>query len=130
MLAELEEQRRAVARRSEQLDRSRAALEQFRGELGQLHRETLEIRLATEELWVQLSGVAPPAALIQSLGGIRNKLAEHYRSAQSELRRERKRSSLSAPSCSSSMSNSPGRRVNSTRGRPRGWRRTRRRPPG
>ena len=86
MSAELEEQRRAVARRSEQLDRSRAALEQLRGELGQLHRETLEIRLATEELWVQLSGVAPPAALIQSLGGIRNKLADHYRSAQSELR--------------------------------------------
>ena len=86
MLAELEEQRRAVARRSERVDRSRAALEQLRGELGQLHRETLEIRLATEELSAQLSGVAPPAALIQSLGNIRNKLADHYRSAQSELR--------------------------------------------
>ena len=31
----------------------------------------LEIRLATEELWAQLSGAAPPAALVQSLAQIR-----------------------------------------------------------
>ena len=67
------------------MDRSRATLEQLRGELDRLHRETLEIRLATEELWVQLSGAAPPAALVQSLGRIRGKLAEHYRLANAEL---------------------------------------------
>ena len=84
-LADVEEQRRVVGRRAEHVDRSRAALEQLRGELDRLHRETLEIRLATEELWVQLSGAAPPAALVQSLGRIRGKLAEHYRLANAEL---------------------------------------------
>ncbi len=55
------------------------------GQGQRLHRETLEIRLATEELWAQLSGAAPPAALVQSLGRIRGKLAEHYRLANLEL---------------------------------------------
>jgi hypothetical protein len=85
-LAELEEQRRIVRRRGEHVDRGRAAMEQLRGELGRLHRETLEFRLATEELWTQLSGAAPPAALVQSLGRIRSKLAEHFRLANAELR--------------------------------------------
>ena len=84
-MAEVEEQRRAVGRRAEHVDRSRAAMEQLRGELLRLHRETLEIRLATEELWAQLSGAAPPAALTQSLGRIRGKLAEHYRLIHVEL---------------------------------------------
>ena len=85
-LANLEEQRRIVRRRSEHIDRSRTAMEQLRDELGRLHRETLELRLATEELWAQLSGAAPPAALVQSLGRIRSKLAEHFRLANAELR--------------------------------------------
>ncbi len=50
-----------------------------------MHRETLEIRLVTEELWVQLSGAAPPAALTRSLGSIRTKLADQYRQANAEL---------------------------------------------
>ena len=83
--AELQKQREAVSRRSEHVDHCRKALEQLRAELGQMHRETLEVRLATEELWVQLSGAAPPAALIRSLGQIRTKLADHYRQANSHL---------------------------------------------
>ncbi|MGA2031662.1 MAG: hypothetical protein ABSG68_05360 [Thermoguttaceae bacterium] len=89
ILTELDRKRRGVARRGEQTDRCRAALEQLRGELVRLHRETLEIRLATEELWAQLSGAAPPPALTRSLGQIRNKLAEHYRLAHAELQAER-----------------------------------------
>ena len=84
-MAAVEEQRRVVGRRAEHVDRSRAAMEEIRGQLQRLHRETLEIRLATEELWAQLSGAAPPAALVQSLGRIRGKLAEHYRLANLEL---------------------------------------------
>ena len=83
--ADLEKQRQAVQRRGDHVDQCRAALEELRGELGRMHRETLEIRLATEELWVQLSGAAPPAALTRSLGRIRTKLAEHYRTANAEL---------------------------------------------
>ena len=55
-----------------------------------MHRETLEIRLATEELWVQLSGAAPPAALTGSLGRIRTKLAEQYHHANAELAEQKK----------------------------------------
>jgi chromosome segregation ATPase len=54
-----------------------------------MHRETLEIRLATEELWVQLAGAAPPAALTRSLGRIRSKLADHYRLATAELQEQK-----------------------------------------
>ena len=65
---ELSEKRQAVQRRADHLDQSRAALKQLRTELGRMHRETLEIRLSTEELWVQLSGAAPPAALDPLVG--------------------------------------------------------------
>lgn len=89
-MAELEQRRQAVQRRAEHVDQCRAALVQLRDELGRMHRETLEIRLATEELWVQLSGDAPPAALTRSLGRIRTKLAEQYRHANAELAEQRK----------------------------------------
>ena len=81
----MEQKRGEVQQREEQADQARAALEQFRGELGRMHRETLEVRLATEELWAELSGPAPPAALTRSLGRIRSRLAEHYRAANVEL---------------------------------------------
>lgn len=84
-LTEIEDKRKALARRSEQVDQSSVALEQLRAELGRMHRETLEIRLATEELWVELSGAAPPASLTRSLGQARTRLAEHYRMANAEL---------------------------------------------
>ena len=83
--AEIDQQHRLLGQQSEQVDQSRSALEQLRGELGRMHRETLEIRLATEELWAELSGDAPPAALTRSLGHIRTKLADHYRLANAEL---------------------------------------------
>ena len=55
-----------------------------------MHRETLEIRLATEELWIKLSGAVPPAALTHSLGRIRNRLADQYRLANAELLEQKK----------------------------------------
>ncbi|MBN1910549.1 MAG: hypothetical protein JW818_12465, partial [Pirellulales bacterium] len=63
---------------------------ELREELAAMHRSTLEIRLATEELWAQLAGAAPPAALTRSLGQIREKLAEDYRLANRDLARQRK----------------------------------------
>jgi chromosome segregation ATPase len=86
---EIEQKRREVQQRSEQADQAHAALEQFRTELGRMHRETLEIRLATEELWAELSGSAPPAAMTRSLGRIRSRLADHYRMANLELQQKK-----------------------------------------
>jgi hypothetical protein len=82
---DIERQRREVEQRAEQTDQAKTALEQFREEVGRMHRETLEIRLATEELWAELSGTAPPAALMRSLGRIRSQLADHYRLANADL---------------------------------------------
>jgi hypothetical protein len=89
-MAEIEEKRQAVQRRARHVDECSAALRQLRAELGRMHQETLEIRLATEELWAQLSGAAPPAALTQSLGRIRAKLAEQQRQAQAETTGQKK----------------------------------------
>jgi len=90
ILADLEKKRQSLQRRSEHVDLCQAALVQLRGELQQMHRETLEIRLATEELWVKLSGAAPPAALTQSLGRIRSRLADQYRIVNNELLEKKK----------------------------------------
>jgi hypothetical protein len=89
-IAELEKRRELLESRADQVERSRTALEQMREELKGLHRETLEIRLATEELWAQLSGVAPPAGLTRSLGRIRTQLADEYRLANAELFQQKK----------------------------------------
>ncbi len=89
LATEMEQKRREVQQRSEQADQARAALEQVRAELGRMHRETLEIRLATEELWAELSGSAPSAAMTRSLGRIRSRLADHYRIANLELHQKK-----------------------------------------
>jgi len=89
LATEIEQKRVEVQQRSEQADQAHAALEQFRAELGRMHRETLEIRLATEELWAELSGSAPPAAMTRSLGRIRSRLADHYRMASLELHQKK-----------------------------------------
>jgi len=80
---------RTLEQDSHTSDECRASLLALRSELETMHRETLEIRLATEELWVQLSGSAPPAALVRSLTQIRAKLAEEYRRANEELARQK-----------------------------------------
>jgi hypothetical protein len=86
---ELEQKRLALRRRGEQLDRSRVALQQTREDLRRVHRETLEIRLASEELWVQLSETAPAAVANRLLEQLRAKLAEQYRLASAELAQQK-----------------------------------------
>lgn len=86
---ELEQKRAALRRRSEQVDRSRVALQQVREDLRRVHRETLEIRLASEELWVQLSETAPAAVANRLLEQLRAKIAEQYRLASAELAQQK-----------------------------------------
>jgi septal ring factor EnvC (AmiA/AmiB activator) len=84
-LGKVEKKRQGLRRRSEHLDRCRAALRRLHGELQQRHRETLEVRLAAEELWIQLAGSAPPAGLTLALERARSRLADQYRLAGAEL---------------------------------------------
>jgi hypothetical protein len=88
-LAELEKKRQVLDRRAKHADQCRAGLLELRAELQQMHRETMEIRLATEELWIKLSGAAPPDALTHPLGRIRNRLAEQYRLANAEMLKQK-----------------------------------------
>jgi hypothetical protein len=89
-MEEIEAKRQSVERRARNVDESSAALRQLRAELGRVHKETLEIRLATEELWARLSGAAPPATLTQSLGRIRAKLAEQHQQVQADTAEQKR----------------------------------------
>ncbi|MEX2122208.1 MAG: hypothetical protein WD847_21695 [Pirellulales bacterium] len=83
--AELAAAKRSLERQNEQLDHRRRALEQTRDQVSGLHREALELRLATEELHVQLAGPAAPSALMRSLAALRERLAHHYALEAAEL---------------------------------------------
>jgi septal ring factor EnvC (AmiA/AmiB activator) len=85
-MAELDKKREILINRSQRFEQSRASLLRLREELQIVHRETLENRLVAEELWMQLSGAAPPAALTLSAARIRKRLAEQHRQAGDQLR--------------------------------------------
>lgn len=87
---EVEKKKQALAHRRSDLDARRAAIKQLRDEVGHTQRETLELRLATEELWARLCGSMAPAALTQSLGQLRLKMAEQNRLAQGDLAEQRR----------------------------------------
>lgn len=74
----LRERRRAVEARAVPLERREEAVERSR-------RETLEIRLATEELWAELAGTLAPNSLKESLEEARARLAGHYGQAEQEF---------------------------------------------
>ncbi len=82
---ELEHKRQAIARETDRLEARRGELERLRDELREAQRETLEVRLATEELWSQLSGVVPAASLTRAIGRIRQRLTDQYRLAATEV---------------------------------------------
>jgi len=86
---ELQKQREALYGRSQQLERRGAALDQLRSDLLRVQRETLELRLATEELWAQMSGLAPSASLTQSLARLRAQLSENFRLQAAEVDAQR-----------------------------------------
>ncbi len=88
-MAELQKKRDGLARRSRYVDNCHAKLVQLRAELGEMHRETLDVRLATEELWVQLSGTTPSAVLTESLAEMRHRLSQHYRESTADLARQK-----------------------------------------
>ena len=84
---ELLARRQIVERESEEIDSRRAALEREHDEVMQQHRETLELRLATEELWTQMSGEIPSARVTRALNQTRQRLADHYQCETTEIDR-------------------------------------------
>ncbi len=82
-------QLRELKRQEAELANRLAALETMRVDVTRTQQETLELRLATEELWSRLSGDHEPASLTQSLGQIRLRLAEEFHLAKADLAAER-----------------------------------------
>ncbi len=84
-LRRLEEERQDLTQQNKRIEQMRLALDRSRDELGRMHRETLEIRLATEELWLRLSGETSSEDLKESICKIRTRLADQYQEAAARL---------------------------------------------
>jgi hypothetical protein len=94
--ADFDKKLHGLKARADRLERRAVALDQLRAEVLRAQREALELRLATDEVWAQMIGIAPPAALSQSLAQVRGKLAEHYRAERAEIAGEKKELELLA----------------------------------
>ena len=82
---ELDQRRKKLDNQARANEQIRVILERCRKEVEQKHRDTLQLRLATEELWVRMSDGAPSTAMLQSLSKIRSRLADEYRAAEARL---------------------------------------------
>ncbi|MDR1479696.1 MAG: hypothetical protein LBJ00_12245 [Planctomycetaceae bacterium] len=80
-LRRIEDERQNLAQQNKRLEQMRLAIDRSREELGRMHRETLEIRLATEELWIRLADGSVSEDLKTSVTNIRSKLTEEYRAS-------------------------------------------------
>ncbi len=94
--ADAAKQQTEIKLQSEQLSRRETELEQRAESLDRMHfelqttqREVLEMRLATEETWAQLTGVLAPATLTRSIAQVRSKLADQYQQMLSDLAERR-----------------------------------------
>ncbi|MCA9271340.1 MAG: hypothetical protein KDA41_22810 [Planctomycetales bacterium] len=83
--AELEESRRALAQRGHELSQREAAADRLHADVAATHREALELRLATEQLWAQMGGKLRPEQVAHSLKRLRKRLAEHFQLADETL---------------------------------------------
>ena len=76
-------------RRELELDRRAESLRRMQTEVENAQREVLEMRLATEETWAQLTGVLAPAALTKSVAKVRAQLADQYGHTIRQIAEER-----------------------------------------
>ncbi|MDZ4821671.1 MAG: helix-turn-helix domain-containing protein [Planctomycetota bacterium] len=86
---ELENRNHALQLANDHLELRRAAVEQMRGELTLMQRDTLETRLAAEQILAQLAGAIPPAQLTHQIARSRSKLVDYYRLQNDELTEQR-----------------------------------------
>ena len=83
--AERIRRQRRMEEQERSLDQQAATLEQLKAELAVSQREVFEMRLATEEIYSQLSGSLAPASLARSIAQTREKLADHYQLQEGEI---------------------------------------------
>jgi hypothetical protein len=74
----LNSERRLLAERNIELDRRKMVLQRTQDETQALHREALEMRMVTEQLWAELSEKTPADQLHQLLSTLRTRLDDQY----------------------------------------------------
>ncbi|TWT77073.1 hypothetical protein Pla123a_25030 [Posidoniimonas polymericola] len=89
MKQEIAHDKELLSRRAERIDDREAALERLQVELQGTQREVLEMRLATEETWAQLTGALAPASLTRSIAQVRARLSDHYEQTLREMEERR-----------------------------------------
>ena len=87
---ELARRRQTLEREQATLATRQSALDRLRDDLHATQRELCELRLATEETWVQLTGRAPPASLTLAMADVRRRLADQYASEAAQLAGQRR----------------------------------------
>ncbi len=87
--AELQQKQQALQSQASDLSKRGATLDQLQSQITDTHREALELRLATEQLWSQLAEAVPPAELADTLAQLRSQIAEHHREQEQSLMRGR-----------------------------------------
>lgn len=87
--ADLQGKRVALERRAEEVDRAWAALDQAREEVARTHRESLELRLANEQLRAELGVLVPAEVRERTLEQIRARLSEEYCRVSEGLSRQK-----------------------------------------
>ena len=87
--AEIRRQQDMLTLHAENLEGRRARLDQLRAELEETHRNTLEMRMAVEEAWAQLSQAAGVQVAKQRVDEAREALSEHYRHLREALSQQR-----------------------------------------
>ncbi|MEQ8788213.1 MAG: hypothetical protein RIC55_18030 [Pirellulaceae bacterium] len=69
----------SLDQRQNTLEQREAAVEELQIEVSRVHRETLEMRLVTQQLWSQVVRQAPPAELSRAMAQLRGQLAQVYK---------------------------------------------------
>lgn len=83
--SELESERRLLSERSIELDRRKSMLQRMQDETQAMHREALEMRLATEQLLIEISGKAPTINVQELLERLKSRLDEQYQEQQATI---------------------------------------------
>jgi hypothetical protein len=92
--SELERRETLVAAESDRLDKRRERLEGLRSELEETHRATLEMRMAIEEVWAQLSETAGVETAKRRLAETQRRMQDDTQQARDTIERERKELAL------------------------------------
>ncbi|MEM8681237.1 MAG: hypothetical protein AAGF97_17965, partial [Planctomycetota bacterium] len=78
-----------LQQRQEEVERRATSVQQLHQDTCETHRETLELRIATEQIWAKLSGQVSTAELTRQLAGWRKQLMDQFALANESLAQQR-----------------------------------------